>query len=169
MPPAVPPPPEPASAETAPAEASPAGTSPAGSAAPKAKPAGRAHPAHQQRALAALFLAVLSLFGVLGLSNFQRGFYIVAFALVAGIMAIWLAATAIWRARRGGTAGPRGAGLTIMIGGIGVLVSALLLAGFAVFGKQASTFSQCLSGANTVAAQHTCQSQFTRAIKNATP
>ncbi len=134
---------------------------------PRAK-AGRADPVHQQRSVAALFLALLSLFGVLGLSNFQRGVYIVAFALVAGAMAVWLAATALRRARRGGTAGPRGSVVAIVIGGVGVLISGVLLAGFALFGKQASTFTQCLSGANTVAAQQTCRTQFTHAIENAT-
>jgi hypothetical protein len=123
---------------------------------------------HQQRSVAALFLALLSLFGVLGLSNFQRGVFIVAFALVAGVMAIWLAGTAIRRARRGGTAGPRGSVVAIAIGGVGVLISGILLAGFALFGQQASTFSRCLSGANTVVAQQTCRTQFTRAIEHAT-
>jgi hypothetical protein len=135
----------------------------------KARPARRVDPAHQQRTVAAFFLAVLSLFGVLGLSNFQRGVYIVLFALVAGAMAIWLAGTAIRRARRGGSAGPRGSVVVIVIGGAGVLVSTLLLAGFALLGHQASAFSQCLSGANTVAAQQRCQSQFMRAVRNATP
>ena len=134
----------------------------------KARPAGHADPAHQQRTVAAFFLAVLSLFGVLGLSNFQRGVYIVVFALAAGAMAIWLARTAIRRARRGGTAGPRGSVVVIAIGGAGVLVSGLLLAGFVLLGHQASAFSQCLSGANTVAAQQTCQNQFMRAVRNAT-
>lgn len=134
----------------------------------KARPARRVDPAHQQRTIAAFFLAVLSLFGVLGLSNFQRGVYIVLFALVAGAMAIWLAGTAIRRARRGGTAGPRGSVVVIVIGGAGVLVSSILLAGFALLGHQASAFSQCLSGANTVAAQQRCQSQFMRAVRNAT-
>ncbi len=134
----------------------------------KAKPTGRADPVHQQRSVAALFLALLSLFGVLGLSNFQRGVFIVAFALVAGVMAIWLAGTAIRRARRGGTAGPRGSVVAIAIGGVGVLISGILLAGFALFGHQASTFSQCLSGANTVVAQQACRTQFTRAIEHAT-
>jgi predicted PurR-regulated permease PerM len=168
-----PPPPERPAAEPSPTEASATGTPPAGTpsaetAAPKVKRAGRADPALQQRSVASLFLALLSLFGVLGLSNFQRGVYIVAFALVAGIMAVWLAATAMRRARRRGTAGPRGSVVAIVIGGVGVLTSAVLLAGFALFGKQASTFSQCLSGANTVAAQQTCRTQFTRAIQNAT-
>jgi len=168
-----PPPPERPAAEPSPTEPSAAGTPPAGTppaetAVPKVKRAGRPDPALQQRSVASLFLALLSLFGVLGLSNFQRGVYIVAFALVAGIMAVWLAATAMRRARRRGTAGPRGSVVAIVIGGVGVLTSAVLLAGFALFGKQASTFSQCLSGANTVAAQQTCRTQFTRAIQNAT-
>jgi hypothetical protein len=132
-----------------------------------ARPAGRADPVHQQRSVAALFLALLSLFGVLGLSNFQRGVYIVAFALVAGTMAVWLAGTAIRRARRGGTAGPRGSVVAISIGGVGVLISGLLLAGFALFGHQASTFTQCISGANTIAAQQACRTQFMRAVRNA--
>ena len=51
---------------------------------------------------------------------------------------------------------------------VGVLVSGVLLAGFALFGKQASAYSQCLSGANTIAAQQTCRTQFTRAIEHAT-
>jgi predicted PurR-regulated permease PerM len=169
MPPVVqpPPPPEPSPAEPSPAEPPAAGTPPGQTAAPEAKRAGRADPL-QQRSVAALFLALLSLFGLLGLSNFQRGVYIVTFALVAGTMAVWLAATAMRRARRRGTAGPRGSVVAIVIGGVGVLISGVLLAGFALFGKQASTYSQCLSGANTVAAQQTCRTQFTHAIENAT-
>jgi hypothetical protein len=164
-----PPPPDPSPAEPSPTEPSAAGTSPAETSAPKVKRAGRADPLLQQRSVAALFLALLSLFGVLGLSNFQRGVYIVAFALVAGTMAVWLAATAMRRARRGRTAAPRGSVVAIVIGGIGILVSAVLLAGFALFGQQVSTYSQCLGGANTVAAQQTCRTQFTHAIENATP
>jgi hypothetical protein len=153
-------------ADSQPAERRPAERQPAEPAA--LRPAGRADPVHQQRSVAALLLALLSLFGVLGLSNFQRGVYIVAFALVAGAMAVWLAGTAIQRARRGGTAGPRGSGIALAIGVVGVLVSGVLLAGFALFGKQVSTYSQCLSGANTIVAQQTCRTQFSRAIENAT-
>lgn len=130
---------------------------------------GRADPAHQQRALAALVLSVLSLFGLLGVSNFQRGVYIVGFALVSGVLAIWLAATALARTRRAGTAGPRGSVTAIVIGGIGVLLSGLLLLGFALFGQQASTFSRCLSGANTIAAQQACRNQFAHSIEQVTP
>ncbi len=170
MPPVVqpPPPPERPPAEPPPTEPPGAGPPPAEGAAPEVKRAGQADPPLQQRSVAALFLGLLSLFGVLGLSNLQRGVYIVAFALVAGTMAVWLAATARRSARRRGTTGPRGSVVAIVIGGVGVLVSAVLLAGFALFGKQASTYSQCLSGANTVAAQQTCRTQFTRGIENAT-
>lgn len=130
---------------------------------------GRADRAHQQRALAALLLSVLSLFGLLGVSNFQRGVYIVGFALLSGALAIWLAATALARTRRAGTAGPRGSVTAIVIGGIGVLLSGVLLLAFAVFGRQASTFSRCLSGANTIAAQQACQQQFVHSVEQSTP
>jgi hypothetical protein len=129
----------------------------------------RADPATQQRAIAALFLALLSLFGLLGLSNFQRGRYIVGFAVVVGALAIWFAVTSITRARRSGTAGPRGSVTALVIGSIGVVLSGLLLAGFALFGKQAATYSSCLSGANTISAQQSCQHQFIQSVENATP
>ena len=136
---------------------------------PKAQAGRRAEPAHQQRAVAALSLALLSLLGLLGLSNFQRGRYIVGFALVVGILAVWFAITAIVRARRQGTALPRGSVIATVIGVLGVLLSGLLLAGFALFGPQASRYSQCLSGANTISAQQSCRDQFIRSIENATP
>ncbi len=131
----------------------------------KAKPLSPADAAHQQRAVAALFLGLLSLFGLLGLSNLQRGVYIVAFALLAGGLAVWLAITALRRARQSGTRGPRGAVAAIVLGGIGVLLSATLLGGFALFGKQVNTFSQCVSGANTITAEQACQNQFVRAVE----
>ena len=131
----------------------------------KAKPTGRADPIHQQRSIAALFLAVLSLFGLLAVSNFQRGGYIIAFSLVAGAAGIWLASTAIIRARRSGTTRPRGSVTAIIICSIGVMLSTLLLAGLALFGKQASTYSQCISGANTLTAQQACRNQFIRTVE----
>ena len=153
MSPSVPPPPSPERAQTQ----------------ARAGRTGRADPAHQQRAIAGLLLAVLSLFGLLGVSNFQRGVYIVGFALVAGALAIWLAGTALARTRRAGTAGPRGSVTAIVIGSIGVLISGILLLGFALFGQQASTFSRCLSGANTIAAQQACQHQFIHSVEQVTP
>jgi hypothetical protein len=136
---------------------------------PQARRDRQPDPAHQQRAVAALFLALLSLLGLLGLSNFQRGRYIVGFALVVGVLAVWFAATAIVRARRRNTTLPRGSVLAAVIGVIGVLLSGLLLAGFALFGPQATRYSQCLSGANTISAQQSCRHQFIQWIENATP
>jgi hypothetical protein len=136
---------------------------------PPARRDRQADPVHQQRAVAALFLALLSLLGLLGLSNFQRGRYIVGFALVVGVLAVWFAATAIVRARRRNTTLPRGSVLAAVIGVIGVLLSGLLLAGFALFGPQATRYSQCLSGANTISAQQSCRHQFIQSIENATP
>ncbi|HWG60701.1 MAG TPA: hypothetical protein VG253_03215 [Streptosporangiaceae bacterium] len=122
-------------------------------------------PAGQQRTVAALFLGLLSLFGLLGLSNLQRGVYIVSFALVVGGLAVWLSGTSIIRARRGGTLRPRASVTALVIGGLGLVISAILLIGFAVFGKQVTAYSQCLSGANTITAQNACQSQFVHSIE----
>jgi hypothetical protein len=58
--------------------------------------------------------------------------------------------------------------VALTIGVVGVLISGVLLAGFALFGHQASAFSQCMSGANTDAAQQACRTQFNRAIERAT-
>ena len=153
MSPSVPPPPSPERAQTQ----------------ARARRTERADPAHRQRAIAGLLLSVLSLFGLLGVSNFQRGVYIVGFARVAGALAIWLAGPALARTRRAGTAGPRGSVTAIVIGSIGVLLSGILLLGFALFGQQASTFSRCLSGANTIAAQQACQNQFIHSVEQVTP
>jgi hypothetical protein len=122
-------------------------------------------PATQQRAVAALVLALLSLFGLLGLNNFQRGIYIAAFTMLAGALAVWFAVTSLLRARRGGTRSPRGSVVAIVLGGIGLLLSGFLVVGLAAFGKQAVTYQRCVSGANTIAAKQACQSQFVHAVE----
>jgi len=158
---------EPAAAE--PAASTPAATPPAAiPARPKAKSLPPAGAATRQRATAALFLALLSLFGLLGLNNLQRGIYIAAFTLVAGALGVWLGSTSISRARHGGTMPPRSSVTAIAIGAIGVLLSGLLLAGFAAFGKQVATYTQCLSGANTIAAQQACKDQLVHAVEGRT-
>jgi hypothetical protein len=136
---------------------------------PKTRSVLPAEPAHQQRALAGLFLALLSLFGLLGgLHNFQRGSYIAAFTLLAGVLAVWLAITSLVRARRGGTMSPRGSVTAIAIGTVGVLLSGFLLIMLAAFGPQAVRYSQCYSGANTLAAKQACRNQFIRAVEGVT-
>jgi hypothetical protein len=39
-----------------------------------------------------------------------------------------------------------------------------LLLAFAIFGQQMSAYGQCLSGANTIAAQQSCNSQFSNTL-----
>ena len=123
-----------------------------------------AEPATQQRALAALLVALLSLTGVLALGVPQRGVYLVAYALLAGVVAMWLAVTALARARRSRTARPHGSAAATAIAGIGILLSMILLLGFAVFGRQLSAYGRCLSEAGTTTAQHACQAQLTHSL-----
>src|SRR5215813_409195 len=118
-----------------------------------------AEPAAQRRAVAGLLVALLSLTGVLSLGDPQRGVYLVGYALLAGVVAMWLAVTSLARARRGRTARPRGSAAATAIAGIGILLSGILLLGFIVFGRQMSAYGQCLSEAGTTAAQQACQQQ----------
>ncbi len=119
---------------------------------------------YQHRATAGLFLAMLSLFGLLSMSNFGRGIYIVAFTLLAGGVAAWFTATAIGRARHHGMALPRGSITALVIASIGMAISLLLLAGFAVLGRQLTAYSHCLTAANTLTSQQACQHQFSNSV-----
>jgi hypothetical protein len=123
-----------------------------------------AEPATQQRAMAALLVALLSLTGVLALANPERGVYLVAYALLAGLVAMWLALTSLARARRGRTARPHGSAAAAALAGVGILVSMVLLLAFAVLGRQMSAYGRCLSEAGTPTAQQACQAQFTHAL-----
>ena len=74
----------------------------------------------RQRAVAALSLGFLSLLGLaLGLGNLRRGILVAAVALVFGLTAIWLGAGTSKRARRSGTARPRGAIAGVVLGSLG--------------------------------------------------
>jgi hypothetical protein len=118
-------------------------------------------PALQHRATAALFVAVLSLAGFLGFNvQVHRGIVIVIYALLAGGIALWLALTAMGRARRGHTARPRGSVAATVIAGVGIGLAAAMLVAFGLFGRQLSGYGQCLSGANTLSAQQSCYRQF---------
>ena len=132
--------------------------------APPGNAAVPAEPAVQQRALAALLLALLSLAGLFSLNYLQRGIYLVAYALLAGLMAMWLAVTALARARRGRTTRPRGSITAIVIAGVGIILSVLMLIAFAVFGKQLTAYGRCLSQASTSADRQACQTQFIHAV-----
>jgi hypothetical protein len=123
-----------------------------------------ATPATTRRAAAGLFLALLSLAGLLGLNNLGHGIYVVLYGLLAGAVGLWFAVTAMRQARRGKTARPRGAVAATAIAGVGIVLGTVMLAGFAILGKQLSSYGQCLSGANTIASRQSCQTQFTRAV-----
>jgi Na+-transporting methylmalonyl-CoA/oxaloacetate decarboxylase gamma subunit len=123
-----------------------------------------AEPGAQQRALAALLVALLSLTGVLALGDPQRGVLLVGYALLAGVVAMWLAVTAQVRARRGRTARPHGSAAATVIAGVGILLSVVLLLAFVMLGRQMSAYGRCLSEAGTSAAQQACRVQFTRAV-----
>jgi ABC-type amino acid transport system permease subunit len=120
----------------------------------------------QQHAWAALMLAIISLFAVMmiGGGHVRRGVYVVAVALVIAAIALWLSISAMSRARRGGSGRPRGAVLATVLGAVGFVFSASILAGFAMFWPQVTQYSNCLSGANTVAAQQACQQQFNNSV-----
>jgi hypothetical protein len=88
----------------------------------------------------------------------------VVLTLVFGAVAVWLGVTTSRRARRGGMARPRGAVSGTVFGGAGLALSATCLVVFAVFWPQLKAYSSCLAGANTVAAQQTCQNQFNKSV-----
>jgi hypothetical protein len=123
-----------------------------------------ATPGATRRAAAGLFLALLSLAGLLGLNNLRHGIYVALYGLLAGAVGLWFAVTAMRQARLGKTARPRGAVAATVIAGLGIVMSTVMLTGFAVLGKQLSSYGQCLSGANTIASRQSCQAQFTRAV-----
>jgi hypothetical protein len=109
-------------------------------------------------------VAVLSLVSMLALHNLARGLYVVLYGLLAGAVALWLAITAIRRARRERTARPRGSVTATVLAGAGTVLSAITLSAFVVLGSQLSAYGKCLAGANTIASQQACQSQFRQAV-----
>jgi hypothetical protein len=122
-------------------------------------------PALRQQALAAFALGVLSLLGLaLGLGNLRRGVFVAVLTLLFGVTAIGLGVIAGRRARRNGTARPRGAISGIVLGGFGLAFSALWLLVLAVFWPQLSAYYDCMSSANTVAAQQVCHAQLTNSV-----
>jgi len=127
-------------------------------------PRAPADPALQQRAWAALVLAVLSLLSLMLIGNLRRGVYVVAVALVIAAIALWVALRAMSRARRGGTGRPRGATLAVILGAAGFILSGFVLVGYAVFWPQLTQYSNCLSGANTASTRQACQQQFDNSV-----
>jgi hypothetical protein len=123
-------------------------------------------PVLQQRVWAALVLALISLFAMMMIGNVRRGVYVVAVALVIAAIALWLAITAMSRARRGGSGRPRAAVLATVLGAVGFVFSAFVLVGFVMFWPQLMQYSSCMSGANTVAVQQACKQQLNQSVGN---
>ena len=122
-------------------------------------------PPVRQRALTAMLLGVLSLIALmLGLGNLRRGIFVAGLALLFAAGAIWLGATASKKARRSGTARPRWAVGGVLLGSLGIAVSALWLLVLAVFWPQLNAYYNCLGGANTVTAQQACHQQLTNSV-----
>jgi len=125
-----------------------------------------ADPVFQQRAAAAALMTLIGLFGLFGgyaasiVNSVQRGVYPIGAAIVIGIVAIWLAVTSLTRARRLGSARPRGAIFAIVVSAIAIALGALMLLGFAELWPQMTQLSQCESGANTITAHDSCYQQF---------
>jgi hypothetical protein len=122
-------------------------------------------PALRQWGVVALVLGMLSLLGLaLGLGNLRRGVFVAVLTLVFAVAAIWLGVSASRRARRSGTARPRGAVSGIVLGGFGLAFSVLWLLVLAVFWPQLTTYYNCMNAANTVAAQQICHNQFDNSV-----
>jgi predicted PurR-regulated permease PerM len=106
-------------------------------------------------------MALIGLFGMAESGgNIRRGVYVIVAAVVIAALALWLAVTAMTRARRIGSSRPRGAIFATVLGVIGVGLGAMLLIAYAMFWPQLTQFSQCLSGAGTISAQQACYQQM---------
>jgi multisubunit Na+/H+ antiporter MnhB subunit len=123
-----------------------------------------AEPKLQQRGVAALALAVLSLLAMMLIGNLQRAAVVAAVALAVAVIALVLAISALSGAKRAGTRRPRGALVGVILGVIGLLFSGFALLGFLIFGAQLDQYSKCMNAANTVAEQQACQNQRNTAI-----
>jgi small-conductance mechanosensitive channel len=110
-------------------------------------------------------VALLSLVGFLGFNiEVHHGIVIVIYALLAGAIALWLALTAMRRARRSHTARPRGSVAATVIAGVGIGLATVMLVAFGLFGRELADYGRCMSGANTLAAQQSCYNSFSHAL-----
>jgi hypothetical protein len=120
----------------------------------------------QQRGWSALALGLLSLLGLSAVQDLGHALYVLVLTLLIGAAGVWLGASAVARARRGRTYLPRGAVSGIILCGLGLVLSVIMLAAFALLSSELSVYSNCMKGANTVTAQQSCQDQFTQAVRS---
>lgn len=120
-----------------------------------------ADPVLQQRAWAAVMLSLIGLFGMAESGhNISRGVYAIGVAIVVAVVALWLAGTAMTRARRIGSTRPRGAVFATVLGVIGIGLGAMVLAACVMFWPQLKQYTRCESGAGTLIAQQACRQQM---------
>ena len=126
-----------------------------------------ASPALQQRAFAALMLALISLFGMIVLSgNLHRAVVVLAVTLVIGVTGLWLAITTMSRSRRAGSARPRVVILATVLAVFGTGLSGLALVLFALFWTPINQYDNCMTAANTVSGQTACSQQLDKSLQN---
>jgi multisubunit Na+/H+ antiporter MnhB subunit len=123
-----------------------------------------AEPRLQQRGLASLCLAVLSLLAMLLIGNLHRAATVAGVAFAVAAVALLLAFSSMSAARRAGARRPRGARPGVVLGLLGLLFSGFALLGFLIFGAQLSRYATCTDQANTVTEQQACQHQLNNSI-----
>jgi hypothetical protein len=123
-----------------------------------------AAPALQQRAFAAVTLAVLSLLAMVLIGNLQRAAVVLGVSLGVALLGLILAISAMSAARRAGSRRPRGALAGVLLCAIGLVLSGLALTAFLLFSAQIDQYNGCMNGANTVTEQQSCQTQLDNAI-----
>jgi uncharacterized membrane protein len=109
---------------------------------------------------------VLSLLAMTAIGNIQRGVYVVAVALAVAIAGLVLAFTTMSAAKRAGTRRPRGVLAGAVLGVIGTVLCAFVLAGFLIFWTQLHQYANCENAANTTATQTTCQNELNNSVTN---
>jgi hypothetical protein len=132
------------------------------------RPARPTRPAEQparHRAIAALLLGLVSLLSLFGIrTDYQRGIYLVVFAVLVGLIAGWFGITAMRSARRQATMRPPWALFGTVLAAIGVVGGALMLLFFAVYWQQLKTYSQCMNSANSPSAEQVCVNQWNQTV-----
>jgi peptidoglycan/LPS O-acetylase OafA/YrhL len=123
-------------------------------------------PALQQRAWAALALAVLSLLAMTRISNLNRAAYVLGVALAVAVAALVLAFGAMSGARRAGARRPRGAIAATVLGLIALVFCGFALSGFLLFRTEVTQYANCMNSASTPAAQTACQNQLENSVRS---
>jgi multisubunit Na+/H+ antiporter MnhB subunit len=118
----------------------------------------------QQRGLASLALAVLSLLAMLLIGNLERAATVAAVAFAVAVVAVILAFSSLRAAKRASTRRPRGAMPGAVLGVIGLLFTGFALLGFLIFGAQITRYANCMNQANTSAEKTACQHELTNSI-----